>query len=526
MFTARLQQSFADHRRRAAIEFPRRGYTFGELEHSVARVAAWFERLGIEPGQRVILFTESKEPFLLGYLGAVWRGAVPLPLNPALKLAELNYFVNDSAASLLVFDARTEPVVEQFAKATEMPVQLYAAAELLAAAASATPTIRAHDPLPGDPALILYSSGTTGEPKGVVHTQANLAAAVEAIARAWRFAPDDVLANVLPLFHIHGLSFATNVSLLAGGTMLVGDSFHPVRTLDLIDRSTVFMGVPPYNYAFLKRDEFRARATGWKQLRLVTCGSAPIRAEVLPELESILGRPVINRYGMTECHVLTSLPLDGPWPHGSVGRPLAGIEVAVRRVAGVESSSPQQTENRNHHRLGARRLDPSHPSVCAPGEVGRVFARGPNLFREYWRQPEATRECFDHDGWFDTGDMGQFDDCGFLTLVGRSKDLIIVGGFNVYPAVVERVLRECPGVRDAAVVGVPDETRGERIVAFVVADDPALDAAQIRGFSRERLVDYQCPTWIEVVPELPRNAMGKVLKRELRERFAGGGVAE
>jgi malonyl-CoA/methylmalonyl-CoA synthetase len=216
-------------------------------------------------------------------------------------------------------------------------------------------------------------------------------------------------------------------------------------------------------------------------------------------MEAILGRPIINRYGMTECHVLTSLPLDGPWPHGSVGLPLAGIEVVVRNDAG---------------------------HVSTHGEVGRVFARGPNIFREYWRRPDATRESFDADGWFDTGDVGQLDERGFLTLVGRSKELIIVGGFNVYPAVVERVLRECPGVRDAAVVGVPDETRGERVAAFVVADDPALDSKQMRSFCRDRLVEYQCPTWIEVVPDLPRNALGKVLKRELRERFAGGGRAE
>jgi malonyl-CoA/methylmalonyl-CoA synthetase len=275
--------------------------------------------------------------------------------------------------------------------------------------------------------------------------------------------------------------------------MLIGDKFHPIETLDLIDQSTVFMGVPPYYYAFLKREEFRSHAAKWNRLRLVTCGSAPIRSDVLPELESILGRPVINRYGMTECHILSSLPLDGPWPHGSVGLSLPGVELAVRS---------------------------DDARACAAGEIGNVWARGPNLFREYWGRPAATAEGFDAEGWFDTGDVGQLDDREYLTLVGRSKDLIIVGGFNVYPPVVERAINDCPGVRECAVVGIPDQMRGERVAAFVVADDDALDAKRVRSFCRDRLSDYQCPSQVQIVSELPRNAMGKVLKRELQARLS------
>ncbi len=487
MFLERLRQSFSSHAKRIAVETPRGRYTFAELQQSAERVAALLRSRGVEPGDRVILLMAAKEPFLLGYLGALWCGAVPLPLNPGLKLPEVSYFARDSEAKLAIVDVTTAVIALQVQESVTSFGEPISTADILTA--PMPQAFRGHDAQPDDPALILYSSGTTGEPKGVVHTQANLAAAVAAIAAAWRFTPDDVLANVLPLFHIHGLSFATNVSLLAGGTMLIGDGFHPARTLDLIDRATVFMAVPPYYYALLQCDEFRERAARWTQLRLATCGSAPIRADVLPELESILGRPVINRYGMTECHVLTSLPLDGPWPHGSVGVPLDGIEVVVRGDDGTMS---------------------------LPGSVGRVFARGPNLFREYWRQPAATAECFDADGWFDTGDVGQCDDRGFLTLVGRSTELIIVGGFNVYPAVVERVVNECPGVREAAVVGVPDDTRGERVAAFVVADDSTLVPRRVRDFCRERLADYQCPTIVELVPSLPRNALGKVLKRELR----------
>jgi malonyl-CoA/methylmalonyl-CoA synthetase len=489
MFIADLKHSFAKHARRTAIVFEHRQYDYAELQQAAERIASLFQSKGVLPGERVMLYGNAKEPFLLGYLGALWCGAVPLPLNPAFKLPEVCYFARDSGASALVHDATTAAV----ACAVSVPSlrQLISAEEILEARPPRAP--RPSGPRPLDPALMLYSSGTTGEPKGVVHTQANLASAVRAIVEAWRFTPEDVLVNVLPLFHIHGLSFATNVSLIAGSTMIAGDSFHPTRTLELIDRATVFMAVPPYYYSFLKRAEFREHARHWRHLRLATCGSAPIRADVLPDLESILGRPIINRYGMTECHVLTSLPLDGPWPHGSVGLPLTGIEVAVRDDAG---------------------------RTCAPGEVARVLARGPNLFREYWHRPTATAQSFDRDGWFDTGDLGQCDERGFLTLVGRSKDLIIVGGFNVYPAVVERVLLDCPGVREAAVVGVPDQTRGERVAAFVVSDAAHLEPKTIRNFCLQRLADYQCPTAIEIVPELPRGALGKVLRNELRDRLA------
>jgi malonyl-CoA/methylmalonyl-CoA synthetase len=346
-----------------------------------------------------------------------------------------------------------------------------------------------------DPCLILYSSGTTGRPKGVVHTQANLAASIRALGECWRFSADDVLVNALPLFHIHGLSFATHLSLLSGAQMIVEDSFHPRRTLDAVGRGTVFMAIPTFYYAFLDRPELAEAARGWGHVRLFTCGSAPIRPEVLPELERILNRPVINRYGMTEGHVITSLPLDGPWPQGSVGRPLTGIELRVAQSDGTDA---------------------------AAGEVGTVLLRGPNLFHEYWRNPEATRAAF-ASGWFDTGDLGTLDAHGFLTLVGRKNDLIITNGFNVYPQVVERVLNECPGVRESAVLGLPDDRRGERVAAVVVRDAPALDEKQLRAHCAENLVDYQRPVTILFADSLPRNALGKVLRRELRDRLAGGG---
>jgi malonyl-CoA/methylmalonyl-CoA synthetase len=341
-----------------------------------------------------------------------------------------------------------------------------------------------------DPCYLFYSSGTTGWPKGVVHTHANVASALAALRECWRVGPDDVLVNVLPLFHIHGLSLATHLCLLAGGCQLTEDAFDPVRTPEVIGRGTVFMAVPTIYYRLLERPEFRAAARGWGGVRLFTCGSAPVRPDVLPELEDVLGRPVINRYGMSEAHVITSLPLDGPWPRGSVGTPLAGVEVRVAREDGQPT---------------------------AEGEVGSVWLRGPNLFRAYWRRPDATRSAF-ATGWFETGDLGSLDAAGFLTLAGRKNDLIITNGYNVYPQVVERVVNACPGVRESAVVGVPDARRGERVVAVVVRDDAALDEGRLRAYWDERLVDYQRPREVMFVDALPRNAMGKVLRRQLRDR--------
>jgi malonyl-CoA/methylmalonyl-CoA synthetase len=300
---------------------------------------------------------------------------------------------------------------------------------------------------------------------------------------------------LLPLFHVHGLCFATQMPLLAGACVLLEDGFQPARTLEAIADATVFMAVPTIYYRFLDMPEFPEQARAWKQLRLCTCGSAPIRPEVLPQLQETLARPVINRYGMTEAHVITSLPLDGPWPAGSVGLPLQGVEVDVRREGG---------------------------GPCPPGEVGAVWTRGPNLFGGYLNRPEETRAAF-VDGWFETGDLGSRDAAGFLTLVGRKHDLIITGGFNVYPAVVERLLNECKGVRESAVVGLPDARKGERVAAFIVRDDPALDEAAVTAFCKQRLVDYQQPRTVVFVDELPRNSMGKVLRRQLREEFGGSG---
>lgn len=487
-FLNELLATFARQSARPALVYHDRTITYGELEDRVRRCAAWLQGLGVGPGDRVAVSCTDKLAFLVAHLGALLAGGASLPLNHRFTRDELRYFLTDSSPTVAVMGDGPRALVEELR--SEVPglrAVVSDAAALDAPAARPRPVAVAAD----DPCFLFYSSGTTGWPKGIVHTHASTASGLRGLRDCWRLGPDDVVVNVLPLFHVHGLSIATQLCLLAGGCQLTEDTFDPRKALDLIGRGTVFMAVPTIYYRLLEQQDFRTAARSWQGVRLYTCGSAPVRPEVLPELEDILGRPIINRYGMTEAHIITSLPLDGPWPQGSVGTPLAGVEVRVTR----EDGQP-----------------------AAPGEVGSVWLRGPNLFREYWRKPDATRSAL-ATGWFETGDLGSRDAAGFLTLAGRKNDLIITNGYNVYPPVVERVINGCPGVGESAVIGVPDARRGERVVAVVVrAGD--IDETRLRAWWDERLVDYQRPRQVVFVDSLPRNTMGKVLRRELRDQIA------
>jgi len=485
-FVEKLCEVFARFAERPAIEHRGRVFAYCELDVLVRRAAGWLKQHGLEPGDRVALITPDKWPMLIAHLGVQLAGGVSVPLNPRYTPGELRYFLTDSGAALVVAGEEPADAI------AELRGELPALRAVLNVSDDWEPpeiAFRSPNYQPSDRALILYSSGTTGQPKGVVHDQANLAAALDALAATWRIVPDDRIVCALPLFHIHGLSFAAQLCLSHGACLLLEDAFHPRGTLTAVARGTVFMGLPTFYYAWLQRPEFAAAAGDWRGMRLVTCGSAPIRADVLPQLEAILGRPIINRYGMTEGHVLTSLPLDGPWPHGSVGQPLARVELRVTDEAG---------------------------QWVAAGQPGRVQVRGPQLFREYWQRPDATRDAWTS-GWFDTGDIGQRDTEGNLSLVGRQHDLIISSGFNIYPQVVESVVNSCPGVAESAVFGLPDARRGERVAAAVVRSDPALNEARLREHLRTRLVDYQRPNVWLFVESLPRNALGKVLRLKLRE---------
>ena len=481
-----LRTTFANRTARTAVEWRGRAYSYGELERLALAAGALLRERGMAPGERVAVWTADRFAFLVAHLGVLLGGGVGLPLNPKFTREEMRHFLADSGAAVVVSDPDNLPLLDEL-RSSLPDLRSFVTPEEVTNA----PHRSAHHAAtaPDDPCLILYSSGTTGRPKGVVHTSANLGASLRALRDCWRVNPDDAVLHVLPMFHIHGLSFAAQMTLLAGGRLLLEDGFHTDRTLAAAARATVVMAVPTIYYRLLDHPGFRASACELSGVRLFTCGSAPIRPEVLPVLEEILKRPIINRYGMTESHVIASLPLDGPWPWGSVGLPLAGIELEVVDATG----QPLPT-----------------------GEVGAVRVRGPNLFREYWRNPDATAQAF-AGGWFDTGDLGSLDSNGFLTLAGRSTDLIITSGYNVYPQVVERAVNECPGVRESAVFGLPDSLSGETVAAAVVRSDPTLDEAGLLAFLKTRLVDYQRPRVFVFVDELPRNAMGKVPAAALRE---------
>ncbi len=487
-FLDELRDNFDAQSTRPAIAYRGRTISYGELDAWARRCAARLQRLSVEPGDRVALFTPNKLPFLVAHLGAMYAGAAPLPLNPSYTREELRYFFSDSQARLIVAGAEQRALAESVAASLDRPPHVVPDQFVFDVSDASPHEVRAGA---DDPCLVVYSSGTTGWPKGVVHTHQNAASALRALQDAWRMTADDVVVNVLPLFHVHGLCFATHLTWLAGGCVHVEDTFEPRASMEAIACATVFMSVPTLYYRLLEDPEFPAIAQRWTRARLFTCGSAPIRPEVLPRLQEILRRPVINRYGMTEAYVITSLPLDGPWPDGSVGLPLAGVEL---RLVGGDGAP------------------------AAPREAGSVQIRGPNLFRQYWQNLQATREAM-ASGWFDTGDVGTLDANGFLTLQGRKHDLIITNGFNVYPQVVERVINDCPGVRECAVVGLPDARRGERVAAAIVRHDPALDEATLVAWWNDRLVYYQQPKQVVFVEGLPRNALGKVLRRELREQL-------
>jgi malonyl-CoA/methylmalonyl-CoA synthetase len=502
-FLHELRTTFSERADHVSVIHQGRSWTYAELDDNACRVAALLQQRGMEKEDRIVIATSAKLPFLIAHLATLFGGGISLPLNPRFTREEMRHFLTDSEARLAIVGAEQFPLFESLR--SELPhLKAVLSDQLLlnAPAASWTAPAISSD----DPCLMIYSSGTTGWPKGIVHTHANVASSLRALQQCWHVTSEDVVVNVLPLFHIHGLSFATQLTLLARGCVILEDSFDAERTLDVIGRGTIFMAVPTIYYRFLEQAQFIEKARSWSNVRLFTCGSAPIRPEVLPRLEEILGKPIINRYGMSEGFVLTSLPLDGPWPNGSVGLPLRGIELRILKEDGLPA---------------------------AVGEVGSVQVRGPNLFREYWRNPEATHKAFAPltlpsppdggegrvRGWFDTGDLGYQDAAGFLFLVGRSNDLIITAGYNIYPQVVERVLNACPGVLESAVVGIPDPMRGEQVAAFVVRADPSLDEPRLQAFIAERLIDYQRPRRVFFIDSLPRNTMGKILRRELIQRL-------
>ena len=461
-----------------------------------ARYANAITQIGLLPGDRLAVQIQKSPEALAVYAACTQAGVIFLPLNTAYTPAEVDYFVGNSGAKLLLCDPASETALAQVATAHGAALATLGAgsngafAERAAAQSEHFETAARSE---GDLAAFLYTSGTTGRSKGAMLTQANLLSNSEMLVDYWRFTASDVLLHALPIFHTHGLFVATNVTLLAGGAMIFLPKFEIDAVIAALPKATAMMGVPTFYTRLLDDPRLSRDLVG--KMRLFISGSAPLLAETHQLFEARTGHRILERYGMTETNMNTSNPYKGERRAGTVGFPLPGVELKV--------------------------TDPATGAELPQGEIGLIEVRGPNVFKGYWQMPEKTAEELRESGFFITGDLGHVDADGYVTIVGRNKDLIISGGFNIYPKEVELVLDEQPGVLESAVIGVPHADFGESVVAILVprkGETPEIEA--IRTRLRDTLAGFKQPRAYVLMNELPRNTMGKVQKNALREAHA------
>ena len=466
----------------------------GFLE-TAAGFAHVLDDAGLVPGDRVAVQVEKSPGALALYAACVQAGLVFLPLNPGYTAEELGYFIDDSGAGLLVCDPGRARALAPLAETRSAALLTLGAAgdgTLAEAAAGQSGTFAPVARGPDDLAALLYTSGTTGRSKGAMLTHDNLLSNAVALAEAWRFTADDVLLHALPIFHTHGLFVASNVSLATGCSMIFLPGFDLDAVIGHMPEATAMMGVPTFYTRLLGDRRLTRELTA--HMRLFVSGSAPLLPDTHEKFAARTGHRILERYGMTETGMNTSNPHDGERRAGTVGPPLPGVEVRV--------------------------TEPATGRTLAPGDIGQVEVRGPNVFKGYWKMPEKTATEFREDGFFITGDLGAFDADGYLRIVGRDKDLIISGGYNIYPKEIELVLDAQPGVLESAVIGVPHEDFGETPVALVVAErDGPPDREAITAELRTALARYKHPRALLFIDELPRNAMGKVQKNVLRDSY-------
>jgi malonyl-CoA/methylmalonyl-CoA synthetase len=464
-------------------------WSYAELVELSGRLANLLVDLGVEAGDRVAAQVHKSPQAIALYLATVRAGAVYLPLNTAYTRNEIDYFLEDAEPALFVCTSDRAAEFERI-EARLLTLDGDGGGSLTAAAEVQAAGFDNFGREPGDLAAILYTSGTTGLSKGAMLSHDNLLSNSRTLVDYWRFTADDVLLHALPIFHTHGLFVAINIMLICGGSMIFLARFDIDTIIEQMPRATSMMGVPTFYTRLLADERFDRERVA--HMRLFVSGSAPMLAETHSRFEERTGQRILERYGMTETNMNTSNPYDGERRAGSVGFPLPGVEV---RVTDPESGAP-----------------------LADGETGMIEVRGPNVFLGYWRKPEKTAEELRDDGFFITGDMGLFDADGYLHIVGREKDLIISGGYNIYPKQIETEIDCLDGVVESAVFGVPDADFGEVVAAAVVpAAGARLDRESLLEQLEPRLARFKLPRKIVFVDELPRNAMGKVQKNVLRE---------
>ncbi len=475
-------------------------YTWRDIERATAMIANLLDSLALPAGARVAVQTEKSVEALLLYLAVLRAGYVYLPLNTAYQAAEIEYFVGNAEPSVVVCSGKNFGWVSKIAfKAGTKHVFTLdedRSGSLLDRAAVQPDTHPPAQKWADDLAAILYTSGTTGRSKGAMLTHGNLLSNARVLKEYWGWTEGDVLIHVLPIFHVHGLFVASHGALINGSRMIWFAKFDPAAVVKRLPEASVFMGVPTLYVRLLAEPGFGREAC--RNMRLFVAGSAPLLIETFNEFRERSGHTILERYGMSETVMLTSNPChakDGERRGGTVGFPLPGVGLRVSDDKG---------------------------QACPAGEIGGIEVKGPNIFKGYWRMPEKTKEEFSADGWFKTGDVGKVDERGYVTIVGRSKDLIITGGYNVYPAEIEGYLNEMEGVAESAVIGVPHPDFGEGVVAVVVGKPGATpQPAALIGALKGRIANFKVPKHCFVVDALPRNTMGKVQKKELREQHKG-----
>jgi len=482
---------------RTALDTPgREPLSFEALDQCAGRFARALADSGVRRGDRVIVQIDKSPEAVCVYLACLRGGFAYLPLNTAYRPAEVEYFLDDATPAAVVCRPAEHDTMRALAGARGIERVYTMDAD---GAGTLTEAARGLDALPpadvghDDIAAILYTSGTTGRPKGAMLTHRNLSANAVALHQAWGWRDGDVLLHALPLFHVHGLFVACHCALLNASTMIMLPRFDAGEVLEAMPRATVFMGVPTFYTRLLNDPHLDAERC--RGMRLFTCGSAPLLEQTFEDFRERTGHTILERYGMTETGMNTSNPLDGPRRPGTVGLPLPGVSVRIVDDSGNE---------------------------VPDGTVGELQVRGDNVFPGYWNKPEANKESFTGDGWFITGDLARIEPDGYVAIVGRAKDMIISGGYNVYPKEVERRIDDIPGVSESAVIGVPHADFGEAVTAVVVRDGSGGNPTEqsIIAALKEVLANYKVPKRVVFVDALPRNAMGKVQKNLLRQEYS------
>lgn len=469
--------------------------TYKDLISLTGKIANALVARGVKPGDRVAAQVEKSIFALALYLASVRAGAIYLPLNTAYTLSELEYFIRDAEPVLVVCDPHRSADIAGIAEDIGASVETLGSDESGSLPDATMGQPEAFDTAvrtPDDLAAILYTSGTTGRSKGAMITHGNLVSNALALRSAWRFSSEDVLLHALPIFHVHGLFVAGNVTLLGGASMIFLPRFDVTEIMRTLPDATVMMGVPTFFVRLLQEPALGKDAV--RGIRLFVSGSAPLLPETHRRWEQRTGHAILERYGMTETGMNTSNPYCGRRVAGTVGPPLAGVAVRV--------------------------VEPETKQILGADEIGMIEVKGPNVFKGYWRMPQKTTTEFRDDGFFITGDLGKIDRDGYVHIVGRSKDLIISGGYNVYPKEVEAEINMIPGVVESAVIGVPHPDFGEAVTAIVVTGKSSgLDEMQILASIAARLAKFKLPKRVIFSNDLPRNSMGKILKNDLRDQY-------